>query len=338
MAAKSYTPGYGPNPNQTQIIASKDILTTAPAISVLDLACDKKTMMRQLGASINYRRWITPAVDATPAPEGAVKEARTLTWEDYTGTMLRYTERFQVTRVDYDLSPYNAVKGATDRLKQLIVSTRERVRWLAAIAGTNVVYNSTAVTARNQVNGPITPGRLQTVNRTLANLKAMPFKPEVGGQNKEGTAPIEEAWYLFTHTDAEADLRGFPGFLMRAAYPGGGGGSREFGAWQRFRVHTSPEAYKLSGAGAATTTMLATSGNTDVYFGIACGKEALCSVKLEGGGKEGFGNLEVNILDKADKTDPNNSWVDITADWYDLAMITAQDWIVRMEFGATANL
>ena len=339
MAAKSYQAGYGPNPNQTQLIAAKDILETSPAIAVIDIAFYKKSMNRQSGASIVYRRWLTGAVDTTPAPEGAVKESRTLLFEDFAGTMLRYTERYQVTRVDYDLSPFDAVKGATDRLKQLIVSTRERIRWLAATGGTNVIYNSSAVGARNQVNGPITPGRVQTVNRSLANLKAEPFQMEIGGTDKEGTSPVEAAFYAFTHTDMEPDLRAFPGFIMRAAYPSGSAvNKQEFGSFQRFRFITSPEAPKFSGLGASTTTMLATGGNTDVYPVVFCGKNALCSVSLAGNGAGGFGNLDVKILDKADKADPNNSWVDITADWYDLAMITSNDWLVRGEFGATANL
>lgn len=339
MAAKSYNVGYGPNPTQVQYIASKDILTTAPAISVLDIACDKKTMQRQMGASIVYRRWFTGAVDATPAPEGAVKEARTLTWEDYNVTMLRYTERYQVTRVDYDLSPFNAVKGATERLKQLIISTRERVRWNAAVAGTNVLYNSSSVTARNQVNGPLTPGRFQTIGRSLENLKAMPFQPPIQGQDKEGTSPVEEAFYVFTHTDNQPDLRAFPGFIMAVQYPNGSKvHKREFGAWQQFRFLTTPEAIKYSAGGASSTTMLNTGGVADVYPTIVCGKEALCSVKLEGDGKEGFGNMGVDILDKPDKADPNNSWVDIVASWYDAALITANDWIWRLETAATANL
>jgi N4-gp56 family major capsid protein len=339
MAAKSYNVGYGPNPTQVQYIASKDILETAPSITVIDIAFYKKTMNRQSGASIVYRRWLASAVDTTPAPEGSVKESRTLQWEDFNGTMLRYTERYQVTRVDYDLSPFDAVKGATERLKQLIVATRERVRWLAAVGGTNVFYNATAITSRPAVNGPITPGRVQTILRSLTNLKAEYFQKEIQGSDKEGTSPIEAAYYAFGHSDIEGDLRSFPGFSLVVNYGSGRGAHmQEFGAYQKARFFTSPDALKFSGAGAASTTMLNTSGNTDVYPVVFCGKNALCSVSLSGSGQGGYGNLKIDILDKADKSDPNNSWVDICADWYDLAMITSNDWLVRGEFGATANL
>lgn len=339
MAARSYQVGWGPNPTQVQYQAAKDILDTAPSITVIDIGFYNKKMNRKSGASIVYRRWLASAVDTTPAPEGSVKESRTLQHEDYAGTMLRYTERYQVTRVDYDLSPFDAVKGATERLKQLIVATRERVRWLAAVGGTNVYYNSTAVSARNQVNGPITPGRVQTVLRGLTNFKAEYFQKEIQGSDKEGTSPIEAAYYAFGHSDIEGDLRGFPGFSLVVNYGSGRGvHMQEFGAYQKARFFTSPDALKYAGGGAASTTMLATGGNADVYPVIFCGKNALCSVALEGSGQGGFGNLKVDILDKADKSDPNNSWIDICADWYDLAMITSNDWLARLEVAATANL
>lgn len=339
MAAKSYAAGYGPNPTQVQYIASKDILTTAPAYETLNIACEMKTMQRQMGASIVYRRWITPAVDATPAPEGAQKEARSLTFEDFPGTMQRYTERIQVTRVDYDLSPFDAVMGAKARLTQLILSTRERVRFNAASAGTNVLYNSSAITTRATVNGPATPGRFQTIGRSLETAKAMTFTDGIGGQNKEGTSPVESAFFVFTHTDVQPDIRAFPDNIMAIAYPNGTRKHfREFSSWQNFRFFTTPEALTFPGGGAATTTMLATTGSANVYIWIVCGKEALCSVKLAGDGKDGFGNFGVKVLDQPDRYDPNNNWVDIVASWYDLCMITSNDWLWRLETAASANL
>ena len=42
-----------------QYLAEKDILETAPAFETLIIATDKKTMRRQMGASIVMRRWLT---------------------------------------------------------------------------------------------------------------------------------------------------------------------------------------------------------------------------------------------------------------------------------------
>jgi len=322
-----------------QCLAMKELLTTVPAYEVTNIAFDKRTLNRQMGAAIVLRRWLTPSVDATPAPEGTQKEARNLVPNDYTGTMLRYTERIQVSRYDYDLHPWDAVKGGTQRMRELVVSTRERVRANSMVGGPNRIYNSAAVTARNQVNGAISPGRLQTVVRSLERAKAMLMTDVIGGQNKEGTAPVEGAYYAFTHSDLQPDLRALPGFQVVAQYPSGMTKNfREFGAFQNIRFFTTPEFPYYPGAGAATATMLATGGNTDVYPIVVCGQEAFTSVKLNGDGREGFGNLDVKVLDQPDKYDPNNNWVDIVSSWYDLAMPTAYEWSWIIEVGATANL
>lgn len=337
MAMKTYAQ-WPAGSSAVQYLAIKDVLTTAPAQKVLDLACEEKTMKRQMGASIVLRRWLTPAIDTTPTPEGANKDPRSLVPEDYTGTMLRYAERIQVSRVDYDLSPWDAVMGGKDRIKQLVISDRERIRWNAGIAGPNVIYNSPAVGARANVNGPISAGRIQAGVRSLMALKGMTFSEIIGGANKIGTSPIEASYYYFGHTDQLPDFRALPGWVPKASYPAGVNVSPyEVGSFQNVRVFLTAEALKLPGAGAATSTMLNTLGNTDVYTNLLLGKEAMASVKLDGDGAEGFGNFNLEVLDKADKYDPSNAWVDIVATWYDLAMITANDWTYRIEVGATLN-
>lgn len=339
MAVANYPQQNWPNGSANpQYLALKELLDTAPAYECINGACDERTVERQMGANINLRRYFTPAVDATPAPEGVQKEPRALLFEDFVGTMLRYTERFQVTRYDYDLNPYNAVKAAQERLRQLILSTRERIRWNAAITFANVIYNSTAVAAINQVNGPIQPGRLQVIVRALMNAKAMVFDETVPGVNKEGTSPTEACINAYSHTDLQPDWRAFPDFQTAAETPSGKPKSLcHFGNWQNVCVYTTPEALILKGAGAASTTMINTAGVADVYPVIVCARHALTSIKLSGGGKEGFGNLGIRVLDEPDKFDANNNWVDIVASWYDLCMVTSNDWGYVWYVAATLN-
>jgi len=340
MAQRTYA-NWGPNAaTQEQYLALDHVLTTAPGYEVIKIACGEVTMPRQSGRSITMPRWLASAVDATPAPEGTQKESRTLLRDEFPGTMQRYTERYQVSRVAYDLEPWDAVKAAADILaKNLIPSTRERVRWNAATSGNNVVYNSSSITTRNTVNGPITPGRIQTIIRSLSATKAMTFADQIDGQNKEGTSPVESGFYGFFHSDEEPDLRALPGFQLAVTYPNGGTKKfREFGAFQNLRCFTTPEALKVAGGGASSTSMLNTAGVADVYLNVICGKEFLTTVKLAGAGKNGFGNLDVKILDQPDKADPNNNWVDIVASWYDLCILTSQDWGWRYETAASANL
>jgi N4-gp56 family major capsid protein len=339
MAVANFPQQNWPNASANpQYLALKELLDTAPAYECIMDACDERTVQRQMGANVNLRRYFTPAVDATPAPEGVQKEPRALQFEDFAGTMLRYTERFQITRYDYDLNPYNAVKAGQDRLRQLIISTRERVRWNAALTLANVIYNSTAVSAVNQVNGPVQPGRLQVIIRAIRNAKGEVFDQTVPGVNKEGTSPTEACYNVYSHTDLEPDWRAFPDFQTCAETPSGKAKSLcHFGNWQNACVYTTPEAIVQKGAGAATTTMLATAGAADVYPVIVLARHAITAIKLAGEGKKGFGNLGIQVLDEADKFDPNNNWIDVVASWYDLAMVTSNDWGYVWYVAATAN-
>ena len=98
-----------------------------------------------------------------------------------------------------------------------------------------------------------------------------------------------------------------------------------------------PEIPVLTGKGGTNSALYNTGGAVDVYQSFLCGKGALLSVGLEGSGKEGFGNASVEILDKADKSDPTNSRVLVSAAWMDLCMLVSNDWGIRYETGATAN-
>jgi len=339
MAAKSYAQ-WPAGSTAIQYLAEKEVLETAPAFETLNLATDHRTMKRQMGAAIDLRRWLTPAVDSNPAPEGTQKSPRTLVPEDFIGTMLRYTERLQVTRVDYDLSPWNAVQGAKDRLKQLILSTRERIRFNAGISGTNVLYNSGAISTRATVNGPLSAGRLQIIIRNLEAAKGFVFTKAMEGTDKEGTSPIEPAYFAFCHSNLQPDIRALPGFQRAADYPGKQHHFREFGCWQNIRWFTTPEAVYFPGSGAASTSLLntgGTAGTADVYPIIICGQHALTSVDLAGEGGSGEGNLKITILDQPDKYDANNNWVDIVSNWYDLCMVTSNDWLWRFEVATLAN-
>lgn len=301
--------------------------------------------MRQMGRSVNLRRWVNPAINLTSATvtEGVNPNARQLQAQDYTGQLGRYVELFEVSRMDYDLHPWDAVKGSAEVGADLVRRDQERVRFNAAIAGTSVFYNSAAITSRVTVNGAITLGRIQAGVRSVKAAFGEPFSSLETGTNKFGTSPVEAAFYMFCHTDAEPDLRALPGFKTVSEYPSGKGMKYEFGAIQNVRIFTNPDFVPFANGGAASTTLIATgassisSATCDVYPFVLVAKHALTSINLQGGGKSGFGNAKAKILDQADKSDPSNERIYISFDWYDLCIITAQEWITRFECGVTRN-
>ena len=139
--------------------------------------------MRQMGRSINLRRWVNPAINlaSSTVTEGVNPNARQLQPQDYTGTLVRYAELFEVSRYDYDLHPYDAVKGSSDVMVDLVKRDQERIRFNAGLSGTSVFYNSSAITSRATVNGQITLGRIMAAVRNLKGAFAEPFDAVEGG-------------------------------------------------------------------------------------------------------------------------------------------------------------
>ena len=74
--------------------------------------------------------------------------------------MQRYSAVFAVSMEAFKLQPIDAVKGSVGILTDLIKSTRERIRVLAAFSGTNIIYNASSISSTGSVNGPLTLGRL----------------------------------------------------------------------------------------------------------------------------------------------------------------------------------
>lgn len=333
------------NSANEQFIALKEVLDRAAPQIALNGACDMRTIPMKSGRSINLRRWVNAVINLanSTVTEGVNPNGRSLQSQDYTGTLVRYAELFEVSRYDHDLNPYDAVAGSSEVGADLVKRDQERVRFNAAIGGTSAYYNSPAITTRATVNGTLTLGRIQSAVRAIRGSFGEMFAGSEGGQNKIGTSPVEAALYAYCSTDLEPDIRNIPGFKTVAEYPSGKGQPFEFGAVQNVRFFTTPDFIPFANAGAASTTLLSTgtsgisSGACDVYPIIITAKHALTSINLAGAGAKGFGNAKANVLNGADKSDPTNERIYIAFDWYDLCMITAQEWIARIEVGATRN-
>lgn len=344
MSLKTYAqwPNGG---SDVQYQALKEVLDRSPAHVCMDIAADKRSISRKSGAAVNLRRWVNPAIDSTAlSPEGSNPAARALVPQDYTGTLSRYAVLYAVSRYDHDLSPWDAVKGASGVLADHdIPGMRERIRYNAAKAITSVFYNSSAITVRTDVNGTLTLGRQQAAVRQIRGYKGEYFKGNEAGQARDGTAPVENALYAFCSSDLEPDIRLMPGFKTCAEYPSGRGMPHEFGAVQNVRYFTSPDFVPYANGGAASTTMISTgvsgssSGNADVYPVIILAKHVLTSIALGGSGREGFGNASVHVLDGRDSADPTGERVYVEADWYDLCVVTSNEWGAVIEVAATRN-
>ena len=337
MAIKGYNTG-SVSGISVPALALKTVLYRAPAFERFSYACSERKLQEGTSASIILTRWLNPAVNQNPEPDGTTPVFRSPTYENFTGTMNRYSEVFAISMQDYKLSPWNAVEGSIGILVDLIKSTRERIRILAAFSGTNIVYNAASINATNAVNGAITLGRLQTGVAGIQAAKGVPFTKDQMAVDKFNTTPVEAGYYFFHHTNMIPDLRAvpdvvpFPELASRDGLPPGA-----WAAVQNVILIGQPEIPIQLGAGGTNTAMRSTAGKVDVYQSFLCAKDALTSIALEGAEEEGFGNAEIEVLDQADKSDPTNARVLVSAAWFDLGMLTSFDWGVQYQTGATAN-
>lgn len=339
MAIATYTSQNFPNASvNPQYYLQKEVLDSADTYQVLDTLFDKYTMPSNANGFIGFRRYLTPAAAATALPEGTNATPRAIVYEDFSVPMLRYGEMFQISRNTYQLTPFDVLDANKEQLTKLVTLDHEAVRWAAAQTITNKLYNSSAVSSVPGVNGPLTPGRIQVATRSILSAKGNYFDGNTTGVNKEGTSPTQASFAFVCHTNLIPDIDALPGFQQVAYSPSGKPKHiTHYGNWKNVCIYTSQEAPILAGQGAATTSLLATGGNADVYPILIFGKNSFGSVSLSGAGKAGYGNFDLKILDQPDKYDPMNQWVDIVATWWDAALPTTNSWAWLLYVGATAN-
>lgn len=337
MAISSYNGVNASAGNQTNLYAIVPLLKAVDAVEVLDRFAKTIPVPANKNETVGMQRAVTPDPNVAEVAEGVNPPSRAITYEQVTKTFEEFAEVFAVTSRQAELGERDVIADSKDRLLDLIKRTREKNAWFEYRAGTSVVYNSSAISARANVNGAININRLRIVSRDLSNARAMHMRQMTNGSVNVGTTPVEPAYIVLCHTDCKADIRALPGFVSAAQI---GGGSRDipqlFGYVDDFAFVCSPEFEPFLGAGAAVgaTGMKSVGGvNIDVYPYLVIGQEALgkCNLRGAGGGTQ----LKITVLDKADKSDPTNQRRLIAARWWDAPVILNQSWVRRIECGVT---
>lgn len=335
MGINSYT-GLPSSGNLTNLHAVVELLKSADAVEVLDKFCKTISAPANATETVGFLRAVTPDPNVNEVAEGVNPPPRALTYESVTKVYEEYAEVFAITSRQAELGEYDVLMHSKDRLLDLIKRTREKNAWYEFRGGTAVYYNSSAITARNQVNGVATLGRFRLAARDLHNNRASVVREMTKGSVNESTVAVEPAFVVLSHTDTRSDIRNLPGFVPAPQV----GGLKDyipqlFGYVDEFCFITSPEFEPFYGAGAAVgaTGMKSVGGvNIDVYPYLVVGKDALGKVNLKGA--EGS-NVKLTVLDKADKSDTTNQRRYVTARWWDAPLILNQNFLRRIESGVT---
>jgi len=342
MSINSYQAGSAAAGNPTNLYNLGKILKSIDVVEVLDRLVKVIPVPMNKSELVNMQRSVTPEPRTTEVAEGVNPSQRSLTYENVQTTFEEFAETFAVTSRQAELGESDVLADSKDRIVDLMKRTREKNAWFEYRNGTQRIFNSSAHSTRSQVNGPITLGRIRVAVRSLTNNRAPYIRQISNGSVNQGTTAMEAAYLALCHTDCRPDIRALPGFVPLAQI---GGASRNlpqlFGQVDDVMFITSPEFEPFFGEGAAVgaTNMRSAGGvNIDVYSYVIFGMEALGKCSLRGASQSGMGAVEMNVLDKADKSDPTNQRRLVSCRWWDAPVILQQLHVQRIEAGATDNV
>jgi N4-gp56 family major capsid protein len=329
-----------------------EILKHAIPEEVLGITGMQKQMPKNNGDNIVYRRYLPYGGATTNAntinrwsvtsaahvvTEGVTPSADTLVPQDITATLVQYGCLYQYTDKTADTYEDDVPAEMKKQTGERMGLVREMVRYGELKAGTNSYYSGGAT--RLLVSGKISLNILRKVARNLLANHAKQIKEVLAPSPNFNTTPVEAAFLVFVHSDAEADIRDLAGFKHVSEY-----GQRkpvhpmEVGSCERFRFVISPELSSYADAATSVTAstygLYSTTGtNPDVYPFIVCGEDAWVQVALRG--KDSFSVTHVPVGQK-DKSDPHGQRGYIGAIGYFTAKIVNQGHMAVIEAGVSA--
>lgn len=336
MAMNQYLGTNAANGNPTNTLVVKaDMLKSADAVQLLDKFAVQKSVPMKSGETVTYMRRVTPDASVTAIGQGVNPVARALTYEPVSVTFSEFAEAFMHSSRQDDLGEMDVLMDSKDRLKDLIARTREKNGFYTYRACNNVLYPSTALTTRNQINATITTDALKRVSRLFSTNRASQIRKMTKGSLNQGTVPVQSCYGILAHTDTRQDYEALAGWIPA---PQVGGAKDECQEWignvGEFMVFLSPEfdPYLAGGAAIGATGLKSVGGvSVDVYTSLVFGSEAFGKVGLKK-----FNPDNINVLDGADKFDTTNATRIVSCRWYDAPLILNQNWIAAIEHGVSA--
>jgi N4-gp56 family major capsid protein len=340
---------FGLTPQRVGIFKG-EIIAHATPVEVLGITGKQMSVPKNSGKTVVYRsflpygasagagqnQWTVDAA-AHQTTEGITPPPDSIVPRDITCQIQQYSVLYGFTDQTFDLYEDDIPAEMKKQTGERVGLVREMIRYGVLKAGTNKFYGGTGTT-RATVNGKLTIALLRKVTRNLRINHTKMITGVLEASTKIATNPVEAAWLVFVHSDAEADIRDLPGFKHVAEY-----GNRktvseyELGSCEGFRFIISPELASYAGAGAASASSLGlySVGNsvTDVYPFIVTGEDAWGQVALRGAD-----SVDPTWLPpgQKDKNDPHGQRGYIGAKFYSQCVILNNGYMAIVEAGVSA--
>lgn len=327
-----------------------EILKHAMPVTCLGISGDQKKIGKNQSDTVIYRRWLPKGGAATNATtinqwdvdanahivaEGVTPTAETMAPQDITVQLQQYACLYSYsdkTAVLYEDGIPAEMKTQVGERMGLV---REKIDYGVLKSCTNKFY--AGGTSRLTVDETISLNLLRQVTRSIKGNRGRPVTRVLAASPDYNTAPVEQGYIVFVHTDAESDVRDLNGFTKTVEY----GGSRkpmhdcEIGAVENFRFVVSPELDPILGGGAAIgSTGLVSVGatNVDVYPFIVVAADCWANVALRG--MESFDVIHIPHSQR-DKNDPLGQRGYVGAAMWSAAFIQNDGWMAVAECGVS---
>lgn len=326
-----------------------EILKHAVPKLVLGMSGDQKRMPKNESDTVIYRRWLPKggattnantinqwSVDANAhiVSEGVTPTAESMTPQNITVQLQQYACLYSYTDKVADLYEDKIPDEMKIQTGERMGLVREMIDYGSLKGCTNKFYAGGS--SRATVDEKISLSLLRKVTRSIKGNRGSPVTRVLAASANYNTAPVEQGYLVFCHTDGENDIRDLPNFITTAEY-----GSRkvahecEIGSVENFRFIVSPELNPIidSGAAVGSTGLVSTgASNIDVYPFVVIAADAWANVALRG--MESFDPIHIPAGQK-DKSDPLGQRGYVGAKFYSAAFVQNDGWMAVVEAGVS---
>jgi len=282
------------------------------------------------------RRYLSLSRITTPMAEGVTPALEKMTYEDFSVVLDQFGKGVPLTDQIMDFHDDPILAESTDLLGEITGESKEVFNIEVIKGGTQAAY--AGGTTRATVDETIQLTHIDVAIRTLRGNNAKYYKKKIMPTVKYATEPVPDAFFGYTHTDAEQDLKRIEGFLPVHKYADPTKAlPNEFGSIDRLRILTGTlcEPWEDSGAAVGATGLKSTSAvNIDVYPMVIMAPNAWYSVPLR---RKNAPRVMVLNPGKARGGDPFGQRGSVTTKFYHAGLIVQDLFLYRIEFGVTEN-
>ena len=260
-------------PAPVQVTMDKRMLAQEQPNLIHSVLATKRTMPRNSGKIMRMSRMgkLTPAMaplgNSGVDPEGQNLSMINIDAEiQFYGTYVEINEQVTLTNQCPVLNEAAKVLGICLR------ETEDQLTRDMLAATASVVYMTNGTNGDSPTQW--TAEDAADIVTTLMGSSALSISSMIEAQNKFGTGPVRNSYFVLSHTDVAKDLRKCSGFEHSSAYPSQGGiMPSEWGALENLRFLISP-------LGSITKTSSAS--GADIYNNFVVGMDSHTIIDQDG--------------------------------------------------------